>query len=112
MATGSLVAVVAPRSGSDRVTQRRLLGDSPNCSTTASTVSSAILRYVVSLPPVTVTTPWAEVCTVWRRDRSAVRSETCRPLSGASSGRRPAHTPVTSARVRREVVTLLAASKR
>ena len=49
----------------------------PRCraaSTTASTVSAAMRRYVVSLPPVTVTTPLADVCTECRRERSAVRS--------------------------------------
>ena len=78
--------VVAPRSGRDLVTQRRRCGDSPRPVTTASTVSCAILRYVVSLPPVTVTTPWLEVVTVWRRERSAVRSETCPPFPAAPGG--------------------------
>ena len=111
--TGSRVLVVAPSRRSDLVTQRRRRGDSPRRPTTTSTVSWAILRYVVSLPPVTVTTPWRDVLTVWRRERSAVRSETCPPLAGgARSGRRPAQTPVTSARVRCEVVTALAASSR
>ncbi len=40
---------------------------------TSSTVSSAISRYVVSLPPVMAITPPAPVVTRCRRDRSAVR---------------------------------------
>ena len=46
-------------------------------------------RYVVSLPPVTVMTPLADVVTEWRRERSAVRSLPAR----FTSGRRPAHVP-------------------
>ena len=55
----------------------------------------AISRYVVSLPPVTVTRPASLVRMLWRRDRSAVRAESA-PFT---SGRSPAHTPVTSSRV-------------
>ena len=36
-------------------------------------VSAAISRYVVSLPPVIVTTPLVDRMTRWRRERSAVR---------------------------------------
>src|SRR3974390_957075 len=46
-------------------------------------------RYVVSLPPVTVTTPLGEGGTEWRRERSAVRSL----LAAATSGRSPAQVP-------------------
>ena len=56
----------APSSGRSRVRQR------PVARPVASTASSAIRRYVVSLPPTTVTTPLSEVSTACRRDRSAV----------------------------------------
>ena len=47
--------------------------------------------------------------TVCRRDRSAVRSLTSWPWAGASRGRSPAHTPVTSWRPMGSVMTPLAA---
>ncbi len=46
----------------------------PSRFTAASTASAAMRRYVVSLPPVTVTTPLSDVRTEWRLERSAVRS--------------------------------------
>ena len=61
----------------------------PSSASTASTVSAAIRRYVVSLPPVTVTTPPSERRTACRRERSAVRSL----AAVRSSGRSPAHVP-------------------
>ena len=73
-----------------------------------STVSSAMRRYVVSLPPVTVTTPLGATRTECRRDRSAVRSS--RPVR--SSGRSPAHVPTTSASVSLSSVTPLTAPSR
>ena len=63
--------------------------------TATSTVSAAMRRYVVSLPPVTVITPLADALTEWRRERSAVRSL----LAARTSGRRPAHVPRMSASV-------------
>ncbi|GIU90251.1 MAG: hypothetical protein KatS3mg010_1350 [Acidimicrobiia bacterium] len=51
-------------------------------------------RYVVSLPPVTVTTPLGDVRTECRRDRSAVRSL----FASFTSGRSPAHVPSTASR--------------
>ena len=59
-------------------------------------VSSLISRYVVSLPPVTVMTPESEVLTLWRRDKSAVRSPIFSFASGFTNGRNPAHTAKTS----------------
>src|SRR3954466_15287085 len=51
----------------------------------ALTVSSAIKRYVVSLPPVTSHQPASFIFTSWRREISDGL-----PLGSAPSGRRPA----------------------
>src|SRR6202034_497950 len=99
-----------PSSLRSLVMQRR--AGPPRPFTTRSTVSSAIARYVVSLPPVIVITPSGSLHTLWRRDRSAVRLDTCAPPAGERRGRRPAHTPVTSARVRLARLTSLAAASR
>ena len=84
--------------GRRRVGLRR--GRSPRQAVTAARVSSAIFRYVVSLPPVIVTRPSSDTTTRWRRERSAVRSLSTldRPGAEASSGRRPAQVAVTSLR--------------
>jgi len=55
------------------------------------------LAVVVSLPPVTLTIPLSEVRTVWRRDRSAVRSLDA-PFCSGRAGPEPDQMPVMSAR--------------
>ena len=60
--------------------------------------SRAITRYVVYLPPPIRTTPLASTVTRCSRDALTVD-----PSDGATSGRRPAYVPTTSARVRSDV---------
>src|SRR5205807_1439829 len=58
----------------------------------ARTVSAAIHRHVVNLPPDTVTTPDGDGETTWRRDRSAVRAS----VAVFTNGRSPAYDATTS----------------
>ena len=93
---------LAPRSERRRV---RLLVFTLSNSHASFTASSAISRYVVSFPPVTVTTPLSDVNTLCRRLRSAVLPAFADVSSIFTSGRSPDHTPLTSSKVT-SVVTL------
>ena len=94
-----------PSSLRRRVADRRVRNGVPSRLATRSTVSSAISRYVVSLPPLTRTTPASLTATWCWRDRSAVL-ELVPSLVVAvfTSGRSPAHTPVMSSGVTRSVI--------
>ena len=64
--------------------------------TAKSTASSAMTRYVVSLPPAIALRPGATSMTACSRDTFVLSSA---PSTGWSSGRRPANVPMTSALV-------------
>jgi hypothetical protein len=87
----------APTSGMRPVSDRP--APRPSRVTTASTVSSAIARYVVSFPPTTDRTGPSHVSRCLR-ERSAVAPPGPVPAdAGSTSGRRPAYAPTTSCRV-------------
>mmetsp|Transcript_3898 Transcript_3898/g.14376 ORF Transcript_3898/g.14376 Transcript_3898/m.14376 type:complete len:393 (-) Transcript_3898:593-1771(-) len=66
----------------------------------ASTACSAIKRYVVHFPPVTVTTPSFSSCTTWSLLTFSVLPPSPSPAFGAlANGRMPLHADVTSFRV-------------
>ena len=73
-----------------------------------STASLAMTRYVVSLPPAMTVRPGVGDATVCSRDTFADDVPSLVP--GCSSGRRPAHVPMTSSRVRGRLSTGLACS--
>ena len=69
----------------------RLAARTPRRAHATSTASDAMRRYVVSLPPTTVTIPPGPVATRWRRASSALAEP---PPS--TTGRSPAQRPSTS----------------
>ena len=77
--------------------------------TTKSTTSSAMARYVVHLPPATAVRPGATSVTVCSRE--ILVEPPSDPVTGCSSGRRPAYVAITSSRVRSSFSTALACSR-
>ncbi len=77
-------AAAGRRSRRSRLVRQR--PDRPSRTRTASTVSSAISRYVVSLPPVTVRTPLGERCSAVAA-RQVGRAARRRPPSPAAADR-------------------------
>ena len=67
------------------------VGGEPLAATAASTASSAIRRYVVSLPPTTVITPARDVRTACRRDMSEVAPVRPGVEQRPQTGERPDH---------------------
>mmetsp|Transcript_24433 Transcript_24433/g.72452 ORF Transcript_24433/g.72452 Transcript_24433/m.72452 type:complete len:202 (-) Transcript_24433:1053-1658(-) len=90
--------VRAPRSGRRPVTQWPVLDGTRPVATTASTASSAILRYVVHLPPVMLSMPSASVHITWSRTTFCVLSPPPLDGGGAGSGRIPLQAESTSSR--------------